>query len=461
VRQYANRLWAANRASRLAVGNTCVMGVEELIPETRFTMLGDDRIAYQVFGEGNVDLLWVGSTGDGIDTRWYWAPYASFLHRLATEARVIMFDMRGSGASDSPSGESLPGWERWADEARAVLDAVLSERAVLLGSLDGGPTAVLFAATHPARTRGLILANTRAHWGHTDPDVAKFLEETWGTEEMAEFGTPDSAKDPAFRRWLAMSERQSLSPRAYRRQLQLDRTMSVNDVLGSVRVPCLVLHRQGWEHNPAEESKYLADNIVGARFVSVPGNDGPLYAEPTAEILDHIETFVTGLQGVIEADRALAAILFTDIVGSTERASALGDSEWRNLLETHDAVARTVIDQHRGKLVKMTGDGTLSTFDGPGRAIRCALALRGALRPLHLEIRAGLHTGEVEIREADIAGIGVHIAARVLDHALPGELLVSAAVPMLVAGSGIAFEDRGEYQLKGISELWRLFAVTE
>jgi len=278
---------------------------------------------------------------------------------------------------------------------------------------------------------------------------------------MAEFGAPDAAHDPAFRRWLAMSARQSLSPRAYRRQLQLEHTMTVSDVLGSVRVPCLVLFRQGWERNPAEESKYLADNIVGARFVSVPGNDGPLYTEPTTEIVGHIETFLKGLLGTAEPDRALAAILFTDIVGSTERASALGDSEWRNLLDTHDAVARTVIDQHQGKLLKLTGDGTLSTFNGPGRAIRCALALRDALRPLHLEIRAGLHTGEVEIREADIAGIGVHIAARVLDHASPGELLVSAAVPMLVAGSGITFEDRGEHHLKGISELWRLFMVKQ
>jgi class 3 adenylate cyclase len=429
------------------------------IPETHFARLGEDHIAYQVFGEGDGDVLWVGSTGDGIDTRWSWPQYASFLRRLGDEARIIMFDMRGSGASDSPSGEVLPGWERWADEARAVLDAVRSERAVLLGSLDGGPTAILFSATHPTRTRGLILSNTTARWGRDAPDLVKFLDDVWGTEAMADFGAPDAAHDPAFRRWLAMSQRQSLSPRAYRRQLQLDRTMDVSDVLGSVRVPCLVLHRRGWEHNPAEESKYLADHITGARFVSVPGNDGPLYTEPTSEILDHIETFLRGLQGTTETDRALAAILFTDIVGSTERASALGDREWRNLLETHDAVARTVIDRHRGKLVKMTGDGILATFDGPGRAIRCAIALGDALRPLGLEIRAGLHTGEVEIREADIAGIGVHIAARVLDSASPGEVLVSAAVPMLVAGSGLEFDDRGEHELKGILETWKLFAV--
>jgi class 3 adenylate cyclase len=429
------------------------------IPETQFATLGEDRIAYQVFGDGDVDLLWVGSTGDGIDTRWYWPPYANFLGRLASQARVIMFDMRGSGASDAPSDESLPGWERWADEAGAVLDAVPSERAVLLGSLDGGPTAILFAATHPERTRGLILSNTTAHWGYASPEVAEFLEDTWGTEAMADFGAPDSAHDPAFRRWLAMSGRQSLSPRDYRRHLQLDRTMDVSDVLGSVSVPCLVLHRQGWKHNPAVESTYLAYHIAGARFASVAGNDGPLYTEPTAEILRHIEDFLGGLHDVVEPDRALAAILFTDIVGSTERASALGDRQWRHLLETHDAVARTVVEQHRGQVVKTTGDGMLATFDGPGRAIRCAIALGDSLRPLGLEIKAGLHTGEVEVMGADIPGIGVHIAARVLERAQAGEVVVSAAVPMLVAGSGIEFEDKGEHELKGVPGTWRLFAV--
>lgn len=396
------------------------------VPETKYAALGEDRIAYQVFGDGDVDLLWVGSTGDGIDTRWYWPPYANFLRRLATQARVIMFDLRGTGASDAPSDETLPGWERWADEAKAVLDAVPSESSVLLGSLDGGPTAILFAATHPARTRGLILSNTTARWGKDAPEVVQFLEGNWGTEAMADFA-PDSAHDPAFRHWLAMSQRQSLSPREYRRHIQLDRSMDVSEALRSVRVPCLVLHRQGWEYNSAEESQYLTDHIPGARFASVPGNDGTLYTEPTAEVLDHVETFLSGLQGVIEPERALAAILFTDIVDSTARASALGDREWRNLLETHDAVSRTVVNQYRGNLVKTTGDGVLATFDGPGRAIRCATALRDALQPLGFEIRAGLHTGEVEVRETDIAGIGVHIALVSLRPAHP----VRCGSPML------------------------------
>jgi class 3 adenylate cyclase len=233
----------------------------------------------------------------------------------------------------------------------------------------------------------------------------------------------------------------------------------VRDVLPSLRLPTLVLHRRDVKWMTPDQGRYVADHIPGARFALVPGADGIFYTEPTTEILLQIEDFLSGLRGAVEPDRALAAVLFTDIVGSTEQAAALGDREWRNLLESHDVVARSILDKHRGRLVKMTGDGILATFDGPGRAIRCASALRDALRPLGVQIRAGLHTGEVELRGADIAGIGVHIAARVLDQASAGELLASAAVPMLVAGSGIEFEDRGEHALKGVPGTWRLFRV--
>jgi class 3 adenylate cyclase len=227
-----------------------------------------------------------------------------------------------------------------------------------------------------------------------------------------------------------------------------------------VRVPTLVLHPEGLEAIPADHGRYLAEHIAGARLALLPGNDAMILVEPAAQAaLPLIEEFLGALHDGPEPDRALASILFTDIVGSTERASALGDREWRNLLESHDAVARTIVEQHRGRLVKMTGDGMLATFDGPGRAIRCAMALGDTLRPLGLEIRAGLHTGEVEVRGADIAGIGVHIAARVLACAPPGELLVSAAVPMLVAGSGIEFEEGGEHELKGVPGTWQLFSV--
>jgi class 3 adenylate cyclase len=278
---------------------------------------------------------------------------------------------------------------------------------------------------------------------------------------MAEFAAPNlTRRDPEYRRWFAKSERMYMSPKEASRLFQSQLSLDVREALASVRVPTLVLHAEGSEAVPPEHGQYLAEHIAGARLALVPGDDVILFVEPTVEPLHReIDEFLSGLHRAPEPDRALAAVLFTDIVGSTERAAALGDREWRNLLEGHDAVARTVVEQHRGRLVKMTGDGMLATFDGPGRAIRCATALADTLRPLGLEIRAGLHAGEVEVRGTDIAGIGVHIAARVLACAPPGDLLVSAAVPMLVAGSGIEFDDKGEHELKGVPGSWRLFSV--
>lgn len=441
------------------------------IPRTQYAVLGDDRIAYQVFGAGAVDLLWVPPSGDCIDLRWDWPTYAEFLRWLGARARVISFDRRGTGASDPPSGEALPSWEQWADDARAVLDAVGTERAVVCGSADSGPTAILFAAIHPSRTRGLILANTSARFGAA-PDypagrdeealalVSQYVQEMWGTEAMASFASPDLAtRDPEYVRWMAKAQRLYMSPREASRLLQIEQAWDVRDALPLVAVPTLVLHVEQFESIPADHGRYLAEHIAGARLAMVPGTDAQLITEPGGEISRHIEDFLAGLAPVGEPDRALSAILFTDIVGATAQASALGDRAWRNLLETHDAVARTVVEQHRGRIVKTTGDGLLATFDGPGRAIRCALALGESLRPLGVEIRAGLHTGEVEVRGDDIAGIGVHIAARVMDAASPGDLFVSPAVPMLVAGSGIEFEERGERELKGVPGTWNLFAV--
>jgi class 3 adenylate cyclase len=444
----------------------------EQVPETQYATLGEDRIAYQVFGEGEVDLLWVPPSGDCIDLRWEWPPDADLLFWLGTQARVISFDRRGAGASDPASGEALPRWEGWADDALAVLDAVGSERAVIIGAADSGPTAILFAASHPARTQGLILINTLARWaaapdypaGLPEEAVAhsnQLIRDAWGTGAFTELSSPDLVRrDPEFRRHEARSERLYMSPTEASRLLQFESSSDVREVLTSIRVPTLVLHAEGLEFIPPEHGRYLAEHIAGARLAILPGNDFTFTVEPAVQaVRPLIEEFLSGLQRVPEPDRALAAILFTDIVGSTERASSLGDREWRNLLESHDMVARTVVEQHRGRLVKMTGDGMLATFDGPGRAIRCAMMLADTLRPLGLEIRAGLHTGEVEVRGTDIAGIGVHIAARVMTCAQPGELLVSAAVPMLVAGSGIKFEDRGEHELKGVSDPWRLFSV--
>lgn len=439
------------------------------VPETQFALLGEDRIAYQVFGEGDIDLLYAGATGDPIDLRWDWPPYAEFLRRLATRARVIMFDRRGSGSSDDVSGEALPGWERWADEARAVLDAVSSERAVLFGVADGGPVAVLFTASHPARSHGLILASTSAAFAEQNTtagiastwsaqEAATFATQAWGTRALADFTNPDAAHDSAFVRWFARSNRLAYNPRDAGTLIGEELLIDVRAVLSSVQVPTLVLHSEDCQALAVEGGRYLAEHIAGAQLVVTAGRDTYLFTEPAARA--HIEKFLSSFRGSSESDRALAAILFTDFVGSTKRLSELGDSAWRDLLDSHDVIARTVVERHRGRLVKTTGDGILATFDGPGRAIRCATALRDALRPLGLEIRAGLHTGEVEVRGDDVAGIAVHIASRVLDTAAPGELWVSAAVPMLVAGAGFDFDDRGSHELKGIDGTWQLFAAT-
>jgi class 3 adenylate cyclase len=436
------------------------------IPETRFALLGEDRVAYQVFGQGPPDLLWMPPSADCIDMRWEYPPLASFLRRLASFSRVIMFDRRGTGASDPVPLDALPTMEEWAGDALAVLDQVGSERAAILGGGDSGPPAIFFAATHPQRSLALILANTWARiardkdypWGvdFNRGDFGDKLLSSWGTEEFADI-LPGRAEQPEFRRWLAKSQRMSCSPKqafSYNRDLQ---RIDVRHVLPTIRIPTLVLHRQ--DAPLIKLSSFLADHIKDARFVTYEGNDIMFYAEPNVGVTTHIEDFLTGMAIGVEADRALVALLFTDIVGSTQQAAVLGDRRWRELLDTHDAVTKTVIDRNRGRVVKMTGDGVFATFDGPGRALRCAFALREALGPLGIQIRAGLHAGEVEFRGDDIGGIGVHVAARVLEHAERGEIVTSAAVPLLVAGSGVQFDERGEYELKGVPGTWKLFAV--
>ena len=440
------------------------------VPETRSASLGEDRIAYQVLGDGPVDLVLCPSSGECIDLAWDWSPYAEFLRRLALVSRLVMFDRRGRGASDPVSGETLPGWELWAEDVRAVLDTVGSERAVVLGCADSGPTAVLFAAIHPDRIQGLILANTVTRgWrddeyplGPPPAEVAAAIEiftRQWGSEDLAVVANPNAARDPEFRRWFARNCRLAMTSKDASDYFQFLQLTDLRDVLPSLRVPSLVLHRENYKWSPAEQGRDLAERIPDAEFALVPGTDSALYSEPSAEILQHIEEFLTGRRAPVEADRALAAILFTDIVGSTERAAEVGDREWGNLMESHDALARTIVDQHRGRLIRTTGDGMLATFDGPGRAIRCANAFSAALQPLGLEVRAGIHTGEIEVRGPDIAGIGVHIGQRVSAVAGRGEVLVSRTVVDLVAGSGIEFDDRGEHELKGVHGAWHLFAV--
>jgi class 3 adenylate cyclase len=330
----------------------------------------------------------------------------------------------------------------------------------------------MFAATRPERTQALILANTAARfapaddypWG-TPPEgtdaAADFVMEHWGTEAAASIGFPSLMNDPIFCRWLAKSCRMSCSGREMAIYMRQDMSTDVRQVLPSIQAPTLVLHRSDSPFFVLDQGRHLAEHIPGATFVEVPGTDIGVYTKPNAQILDHIEAFVTGVSPEASTDRALATILFTDIVGSTERAAELGDRRWRNALETYLGLTRTIVEEHRGRVIKVDGDGMLATFDGPGRAVRCVSALVDGIRPLGLEIRAGLHTGEVEMMGDDVGGIAVHIAARVMAEAGPSELLVSSVIPPLVAGSGIDFGDRGEYDLKGVPGTWRLFVVED
>jgi class 3 adenylate cyclase/pimeloyl-ACP methyl ester carboxylesterase len=442
------------------------------IPETKFTKVGGDRVAYQVLGDGPIDLVYLPSIGDCIDVRWEFPPYVSFLSRLSSFSRLIMFDRRGIGASNSVPLEPLPGWEECADDARAVMDAVGSERAAIFGVNEASRVAMLFAATQPERTRGLTVFNGSASTmsdpavpgGMSDTlraELSAIVEEVWGTETLVQVSSPDLADDRVYAKWLAKTTRMACSPREAAAYIFAIQRVDIRPMLPTIRVPTLVLNRKDQDRTPLDSGQYLADHIPDARFVVIPGTSVHPYLKPTSLILDEVEGFITGTPPSKDNDRALAAILFTDIVGSTERAAALGDRRWRNVLETHLGLTRTIVDEHRGRVVKATGDGVLATFDGPGRAIRCAFALNEAVRPLGVEIRAGLHTGEVEVIEDDVGGIAVHIAARVMAQAGPGELLVSGVVPPLVAGSGIEFDDRGEHELRGVPGTWKLFAVAE
>lgn len=442
------------------------------VPVTQFTRVGGDRIAFQVFGSGPPDLVYLSGTTEVIDTRWDWPPYAHYLRRLASFSRVIMFDRRGQGASDPVSDERTSIWEDWADDTRAVLDAVGSERAAIFAGVESTPIALLFAATNPDRTQALVsfagtarfVADDDYPWGLPAESLLQaeaFMVETWGTEEMAVIGSPIAAEDPAYRRWFARAQRAAGSAHDAAESLKRIRLMDLRPVLPAVRVPTLVIHRRQFPWVTIEQSRYLADHLPDARLLVTDGETMP-YAEPIEETLREIEAFITGVrEQTASTDRVLATVLFTDIVASTERAAADGDRRWRTLLESHDTIAAAVIERHGGRLIRTTGDGVLATFDGPGRAVGCAQSMRDAIRTLNIQIRAGIHTGEIELRGNDIAGVGVHIAARVAEHADPGEIWVSAAVPLLMTGSSVDFESRGEWALKGVPGEWSLLAVRD
>ena len=431
------------------------------MPITRFARLGEDRIAYQMVGEGPPDLVYMPGSGQVIDTVWEHPPMASYLRRLATFSRLITFDRRGTGASDARRRKDGLCGRRGPIVPRSVLDAVGSERRRDLRPGRRGPTAMLFAATQPERTLALVLANTTARflrdedypWGLGEADIetaVSFLEEVWGTESLGGWADPDLSGDMAFVRWQAKSQRAALSPKAAAEYLRWAQRTDVRQVLSSIRSPTLVLHCKRVAWITIDQGRYLAEHIRGARLIELDGANMSMYAGTNAVSGDHIGDFLKAVADSVEPDRALAAVLFTDIVGSTITAASLGHTRSRSLLDSHDAVARTLIDQHRGHLVKLTSDGVLARFDGPGRAVQSRFALRDALEPLGIQIRSGLHTGEIELRGHDIGGIAVRIARRVQTFADPGEVLVSETIPRLVTGSGINFADRGEHELKGV-----------
>jgi pimeloyl-ACP methyl ester carboxylesterase len=439
-------------------------------PETRYVKVGEVHIAYQTVGEGPVDLVYVPGIFSHLDYQWEEPSNARFLRRFAEFSRLIMFDPRGVGLSDR--APELPILEEQMDDLRAVLDATGSERPALLGVSQGGPMAILFAATHPGRTSALVLfgayAAVRADadypWGRSPEWLAEFtrqLDESWGTGSFLTQVAPTRAEDESFRRWWGRLERFAASPGNALAFARMNIQTDIRHVLPVIGVPTLLLQRRGDVYRNPGNARYLADHIPGSKLVELPGIDHLPFVGDSDAIVEEIQEFLIGVRRAAEPERVLATVLFTDVVGSTEKAAALGDRRWRDLLDEHNAAVRRELERFRGREVDVAGDGFLATFDGPARAIRCAVAVREAVRPIGIDLRAGLHSGEVDLAGEGVRGIAVHIGARVARLARPGEVLVSSTVKDLVVGSGIEFEARGIHELKGVPGEWQLFAVGE
>ena len=437
-------------------------------PKTRYAKSGDVHIAYQVVGDGRLDLVYAPAWIGNMELFWEEPSCARFLKRLASFSRLILFDKRGTGSSDR--SVEIPIIEQQIDDLTSVMDSVGSERAALLGASEGGSLCTLFAATHPERTSALILcgavATTRwspeTPWALTRETFETWIQTVgreWGGPLAIELFAPSVAHDQRFRDWWARLLRLAASPATAIALLRMLDDIDVRPVLPTIRVPTLVLHCTGDRAVNVENGRYLGRHIPNAKYVELPGADHFPYVGDTDAILAEIEEFLTGARHAPEADRVLATVLFTDIVGSTAHAAGMGDQRWRDLLGSYQALVRGELARSRGREVKTLGDGFLATFDGPARAIRCACAIRDSVRPLGIEIRAGLHTGECELMDDDVGGIAVHIGARVAASAAPGEVLVSSTVKDLVAGSGLGFADRGTHHLRGVPGEWRLFAV--
>lgn len=438
-------------------------------PETRYVAVGDSDVAYQVVGDGEIDLLYCYGLGSHLEMFWEVPETADYLERLASFTRLIFFDRRGTGASDGVARNAIPTWEEWTEDVTAVLDAVGSERAAILASLDAGPIAMMFAAMHPERVSSLILLNASARpsfsedypIGMSPEGVEAFVSlvrETWGSLEMICLTNPSLSGDSVLVRELARVVRCSATPRTAAAQFDVTLRGDARPSLPLVQAPTLVLHSRDNLLVPVAHGHFLAENIEGARFVELPGGDIGL-TPAMLPVIGEVAEFITGERPFVEVDRILTTILFTDIVGSTECAADLGDERWRRALDEHDRAVRDQLRRFHGREVNTTGDGFVAAFDGPARAIRCGRAIIDATARAGLRLRIGLHTGECEVRGEDLGGLSVHIAARVGALAGPGEILVSGTVKDLVIGSDIDFVDRGERELRGVPGTWRLFAA--
>ena len=432
------------------------------LPATHYAKSGDVCVAYQIFGSGPIDLVFVPGWISHLDIWWDSPITAGWLERFGRFARVIMFDKRGTGLSDRDCG--LPGVDQRMDDIRAVMDAAGSNRAAILGISEGGSLAALFAASHPDRCQALVLHGAFAKftsWFPTQDELDAFFDyvrEKWGSGDNMALFSQSRKEDQAYRMWWGRRERAAASPSTAIALMKMNSEIDISRILPAIRVPTLVIHRSNDAVVDIEGGQQLATLIPHAQFLESPGKDHtPWTGDDVDALAERIEEFLTGSKPVVSIDRVLATVLFTDIVESTARAEALGDRRWRDLLEAHNKVVRAELERFRGSEVRFTGDGFLTTFDGPARAIRCGLAIAEGVRPLGIDVRIGLHTGEVNFSGGDVHGIAVHIAARVAALSGAGETLVSRTVKDLVAGSGISFKDLGIHALKGIPEEWQLF----
>lgn len=437
------------------------------IPETQYARRGAINVAYQVVGQGPPDLVLVSPWLSNLEAQWEIPEWDYLYRRFAAFSRFVSFDKYGMGLSDPAPADALPTLEVWVDDVGAVMDAVGSEEATLLGIADGGMMAALFAATHPDRTRSLILLNSTARisWAPDYPigmtlqrqkAILDSMEQAWGRAPAISQINPKA--DQAMQETWARQVRLAASPSTGRAVFSALLGLDIRPVLPSVQSPTLVL----WSGSPLisrEHSQYLADRIRGARLVDISGTISHPTMRDMDSFADAVETFVSGARGSVSVDRMLTTVLFTDIVGSTQRLVDVGDRQWKEMLDVHDRLAEQQITRFRGRLIDRTGDGLMATFDGPARGIQCGLSLRDEVRNLGMEIRVGLHTGEVERRGDHVAGITVHIAARVQAQAAPGEVLVSRTVRDIAAGSAFRFVARGRHSLKGVPDEWELFAV--